>query len=109
MFKIHPCQNDYAIIWSSQVIDKIISKHIFELLFNKVKSTNVGVFVNRGEHDNTVLWISDNVYYTDTTGKYQEWIMSQHEVLGFVFHTMREIDKFKEEVEKMVTWEILKT
>lgn len=103
-FDVKKYKDDGYVIVFKKPLDKIITKHIFKLIFEHVRVNYVGFLV----HTNTVVWLSDNVYLTDINQNYEKWFTANFIISGFVFRTERESTIFQQEIQKIFMWETLK-
>lgn len=108
-FNVNKYKDGFSILWCNQKINEIVTDNMFDLIFNKIKANNIGIYVNLNSHHPSILWLSDSVYCSDINHKYQNWLVSQYEIMGFIFANMNQVDQFKNEIEKLYMWDIIKS
>jgi hypothetical protein len=103
--------NDWAVSWPT--FDEKFTHHMrFNLLgyiFKEIKCDEVGLGIVANERDETsIMWIRDDVWYSQITEEYSHYLYNNYNICGAVFRKESEARQFKDILEKRYAWQLLK-
>lgn len=110
-FEIASTHKDWAVVWPT-VDTKFTDKMRFNLIgciFDEVKCRETGLVVsNDAKDDPTIMWVKQDLWFSDLTEEYSQYLYKYYDIRGAVFHQLSEAEQFKEILEKRYMWQLLK-
>ena len=114
-FKIIELPNGtWAVSWPEwkPVKDMVTAMKLFDL----VRKVNTGMEVGFGielvstktTNDFEIMWVKDYMLQNEQTEYYADWLTTMYNVMGVVFFKESEARALKYELEKKLTWYILR-
>jgi hypothetical protein len=103
--------NDWAVSWPSfdDTFTESMKFNILKCIFNEIQCEEVGLGVAANKHDeSTIMWINCNIWFTDMTDEYNQYLYKYYHIRGAVFHKQADAEKFKDILEKRYMWQLLK-
>jgi hypothetical protein len=114
-FKLNDlCDNTWSVTWPTFQASNNYDNMAFDILsfvFSEVKPNRVGIgvtFDNYFESDTSILWVDSDVYTTDITAEYSQYLYKNYKIFGAVFEKQQDAEKFKDLIEKRHVWQLLK-
>ena len=110
-FQIQDVNRDWAVVWPS-VDDNFTNKMKFNLLdciFREIKCYEVGLGVTDNGKDATIMWIKQDIFFSDLTEEYTQYLYKYYHIGGVVFHSLKEAEQFRDILEKRYIWQVLQT
>ena len=101
----------WAVAWPEfdDSFNESMKFNLLECIFKEVKCDEAGLGVAVHNNDETsVLWIKDDVFYTEMTQEYTHYLYKYYKIRGAVFHKQQEAMHFKDVLEKRYMWQLLK-
>jgi len=113
-FEIRDVNKDWAVVWPSfdtNFNDKM-KFNLLDLVFKEVKCHEVGLGMvdtdDDGKKDYTIMWIKQDIWFSDLTDEYTRYLYKYYHIGGAVFHELKEAEHFKDILEKRYAWQLLK-
>ncbi len=105
-FAVQELNSKFYVCWSGSTAENFIKKNdIFNILRKVSRYHEIGFAIkfNNGEYD--VFWIDTELLYQKNN--YLEYMRDMYIILGMVFHTEVEAQRFSEELDKKFMWGVL--
>ena len=110
-FQILDANKDWAVVWPS-FSDKFTDKmrfNLLDLVFREIKCYEVGLGIaDNTKDDPTIMWIKQDIFFSDLTEEYTQYLYKYYHIGGVVFHKLAEAEQFKDILEKRYAWQLLK-